>query len=90
MIKGKTSTGFAFEVDPDVIRDYEYLELASKAADNGSIFPKLVEYTLGTQQKDGLIGHLKELKGRALIEDVSKEITEVMDAIRNGDPEAKK
>ena len=35
MTKGKTSTGFEFELDTDVIMDMEFIELAAEASENG-------------------------------------------------------
>lgn len=89
MIKGKTSTGFAFQVDPEIIKDYEYLELAATATSNGVMFPLLVEYTLGKEQKNRLIEHLKTKKGRALTEDVSTEFTEILEALKEKDEDVK-
>ena len=90
MIKGKTSSGFSFEVDPDVVKDYEYLELAAGSSENGLLFSKLVVYTLGKDQKDALVKHLKDKKGRAWTEDVAAEYAEIVSSIAEGDPEAKK
>ena len=47
MIKGKTSTGFDFEFDPDVIRDMEFIELAAEVSENVTKYPALIEAALG-------------------------------------------
>ena len=42
MVKGTTSTGFKFSVDPDAIKDMEFIELAAEAEDNGLVLPKML------------------------------------------------
>ena len=89
MVKGKTSSGFSFQVDPEIVKDYEYLELAAASSSNGVLFPELVKFTLGEDQKKRLVDHLKKIKGRAYTEDVSAELKEILEALKESDSEVK-
>ena len=80
-ITGTTSTGFEFSVDPDVIRDMEFIELAAQAEENGLVLPKMIECVLGKTQKKALYNHVRNKNGRVLLDDVNDEIKEVFDAI---------
>lgn len=81
MISGTTSTGFAFKVDPEAVRDMEFIELAAQAEDNGLILPNMIEVLLGKKQKKALYDHVRKSNGRVLIDDVTAEIKEIFDAL---------
>lgn len=87
-IKGTTSTGFEFKVDPDVVRDMEFIELAAAAEENGLLLPKLIECVLGTDQKKALYDHVRGENGRVMIEAINDEVKEVFDSL-NTNPETK-
>ena len=80
-IHGETSTGFKYTVDPEVIHDMEFIELASDVEENGTVLPKLLEMLLGAKQKAALYDHVRTKKGRVLVEDVSDQIKEIFDAL---------
>lgn len=81
MIKGKTSTGFEFEVDPEVLEDMEYIELAADTQDNPALYPRFVEFTLGEEQKKALYDHVRSASGRVLVSKVSAEFTEIINIL---------
>lgn len=80
-IHGKTSTGFEFSVDPDAIRDMEFIELAAAVEDNGLLLPKMIECVLGVKQKQALYDHVRSANGRVLIDNINDEIKEIFDAL---------
>ena len=80
-IHGETSTGFKYTIDPEVIRDMEFIELASEAEVNGTVLPKLLESLFGAKQKAALYNHVRNKKGHVLVEDVSEEIKDIFDAL---------
>lgn len=90
MVKGTTASGFKFEVDPEIVKDYEYLELASATSENGAFFPKLINMTLGVEQVKALKEHLRKIKGRVYTEDMSSEYTEIIEVLKNADSDVKK
>lgn len=81
MIKEKTKTGFKFEVDGDVVRDMEFIELAAASQEDGLLLPKVIELVLGTEQKKALYDHVRNENGRVIVDDVSREFGEILDAI---------
>lgn len=83
MVKGSTSTGFKFSIDPDAIKDMEFIELAAEAEENGLLLPKMIEHVLGKEQKEKLYDHVRNNKGRVMIEDVSEEIKEIFNALNS-------
>lgn len=81
MIKEKTKTGFKFEVDGDVVRDMEFIELAAASQEDGLLLPKVIELVLGAEQKKALYDHVRNENGRVIVDDVSREFGEILDAI---------
>ena len=81
MVKGTTTTGFKFTIDPDAVKDMEFIELAADAEENGLLLPKMIEHVLGKDQKKKLYDHVRNNKGRVMIEDVSDEIKEIFSAL---------
>ena len=81
MIHGETSTGFKFKVDPDAVRDMEFIELASQVEENGLLLPKMIECVLGSKQKKELYDHVRNSKGRVLIDAINDEIKNIFDAL---------
>ena len=88
MVKGTTTTGFKFSIDPDAVKDMEFIELAAEAEENGLLLPKMIEHVLGKDQKKKLYDHVRNNKGRVMVEDVSEEIKQIFSSI-NSDTETK-
>lgn len=55
MIKGKTKSGFKYEVNSDSLNDYELIEIIAEVDVNPLLLPKLIVKLLGVEQKDKLI-----------------------------------
>nr|DAZ16992.1 MAG TPA: hypothetical protein [Caudoviricetes sp.] len=79
MIKGETKTGFKFEIEEEVLDDYELLETLVDA-DNGNNMAlfSVIDMVLGDEQKKALKEHLREIHGRV---PASAMIAEIMDII---------
>lgn len=79
MIKGETKTGFKFEIEEEVLDDYELLETLVDA-DNGNNMAlfSVIDMILGDEQKKALKEHLREIHGRV---PASAMIAEIMDII---------
>jgi len=88
MVKGKTETGFSFSIDPDVVRDMEFIELAAASKDDGLMLPALITRVLGEKQKKALYDHVRNKKGLVMVEDISTELEQILLAV-NGDAETK-
>ena len=65
MITGKITNGFEFEVEEDLMDDYEFLETLCEI-DNGnaSLIPAVATRLLGVEQKKALMEHIRGENGR--------------------------
>ncbi len=65
MIKGTTKTGFNFELDDDVVDNYDLL-LKLADVDNGNLtgIDGIFNEVLGEEQKKELREHIKKVTGR--------------------------
>lgn len=78
-MKGKTDSGFDFDVEKEVFDDMELLD-ALVEADSGSLMAvsKVAQKVLGTEQKKRLYDHLRQENGRVPVQMVSDEIANIM------------
>lgn len=80
MLKGKTKSGFEYEIDERIASDYRFFELIAEAEENYLLVPKLVNKILGEDGKNRLIKHL-EKDGFAESEEVLKEVSEIIQKV---------
>lgn len=80
MIKGKTKSGFAFELEEFTLDNFELVEELAKA-DAGDIgaFVKGINMLLGEEQKKRLYDHLRTDNGNVPIEAFQAAIFEIME-----------
>jgi len=78
MVKGKTGSGFEFEIDEMIADDMEFMEFLADAMDDAVKFPKVMEQLLGKEQKKRLYDHIRGESGRVSIEKSITEFTEIM------------
>lgn len=76
-IKGKTLSGFEFELNPDTLNDYELLENMAEVEDNPIKAPAVIERILGKDQKNRLLDHVRGKDGVAKIDAVMDEFTSI-------------
>lgn len=80
-IKGKTSSGFEFEIDSNVMDDMELVDaLADTMNDNPLSFSIVCTKLFGVEQKKRLYNHLRK-DGRVPLEAISNEIADVFKAM---------
>lgn len=84
IISGRTSSGFEWEVDKDIIESWEFIDYQRRANNNdldGAMDG--VEFLLGTEQLQALLKHQREITGKRFVpaETVSAEITEITAAL---------
>ena len=85
MIKGKTSTGFEFELEDEVLDDYELLENLQKTDDGDTrCIIKVVDSLLGEEQKKRLKDHVRSEKGRVSAKRLVDEVTEIFKSCNTG------
>ena len=77
MIKGKTESGFKFEISKDVINDYELVENLAQLDDNPLILTTIVKQILGKDQANKLKDHVRNEDGIVQTDKMTKEITNI-------------
>lgn len=81
MIKGTTTTGFEFELEDEVLDDYELLEvLVEVDKGNYGLVTKMVDILLGESQKEALKNHIRKNTGRVSAKKMMEEISEIFQA----------
>lgn len=85
MLRGKTESGFEFEIDGEILDDYEFLELLCQI-DEGetSLTIKMVDMLLGEEQKKRLKDHVKTASGRVSAKKLLAEVMEIFNATKEG------
>lgn len=85
MRKGKTESGFEYEIDEGILDDYELLEMLCQI-DEGEIAPifKMVNRLLGKEQKEKLMEHIRDQSGRVSVTKMINEIMGIINAIKEG------
>ncbi len=79
MIRGKTSTGFEFEIDEIKLDDMEFLDALSEVDENPLKFSKVMKIMLGEEQRERLYDHLRTDDGRVPIDAANAAIIEIME-----------
>jgi hypothetical protein len=77
MIKGKTKSGFSYELDKDRLNNYELLEAIGELEENPLVLSSVVNLLLGKEQTKKLKDHLRTENGIVPTEKMSEEITEI-------------
>lgn len=80
MIKGKTKSGFSFQLEESALDNFELIEEFAKA-DSGDVgaLVRGITMLLGEEQKKRLYEHLRTDKGNVPIEAFQKAIFEIME-----------
>lgn len=77
MLKGKTKTGFEYEFDENLFKDYELVELLAVVDDNPLVLPQIFKKLIGDRVKD-LKDHVRDENG---VVDIEKMVAEFEDII---------
>ena len=76
-MKGKTTSGFEFEISEDIKNDYELVENLGELEDNPLILGKVVNQILGKEQTARLKDHVRNEKGIVPTDRMTQEIIEI-------------
>ena len=77
MLKGKTKTGFEYEFDENLFKDYELVELLAEVDDNPLVLPQIFKKLIGDRVKD-MKDHVRDENG---VVDIEKMVIEFEDII---------
>ena len=78
--KGKTSTGFEFEIDSRNLDNMELIDIMAEVDENALLLPKMCEMILGKEQKKKLYDHVRTEDNRVPVEPLANEITEIFNS----------
>ena len=81
MAKGKTETGFKFEVNDNIAEDYELIEMIAEVDENPLVTPKLLNKLLGTEQVKALKDHIREEDGTVNVYKMLAEVKAIFDSL---------
>lgn len=76
-LKGKTQSGFAYEIDEKRLNNYELLEVIGELEENPMVISKMVVMLLGKEQTVKLKDHLRDEEGFVSMDKMNEEITEI-------------
>ena len=79
-MKGKTSTGFEFDIEDERLDDMELVDIMAEIDENPLLMPKLCKMLLGEEQKKRLYDHLRREDGRVPIEATTNAIQEIFNS----------
>ena len=77
MIKGKTETGFEYEISKNIINDYELVENLGMLEENPLILGTVVRQILGKEQANKLKDHARNKEGIVGTDSMTKEIVDI-------------
>lgn len=76
-IKGKTKSGFSYQIEESRLNNYELLETIGELEDNPMVISKMVVMLLGKEQTANLKNHLRDENGMVPTDKMTDEITEI-------------
>ena len=79
-MKGKTSTGFEFDIEDERLDDMELVDIMAEIDENPLLMPKLCKMLLGDEQKKRLYDHLRNEEGRVPMEATTNAIQEIFNS----------
>lgn len=80
MIKGKTSSGFDYEIPKENLNNYELVEVLGEMEENPLLISKTVNLLLGKEQAKDLKDHLRTEGGTVPTDKMSEEIMEIFES----------
>lgn len=78
-LKGKTTSGFKYEIDEGRLTNYELVEALAEEGENPLAMVKIVKLLLG-DQTEKLKEHVRDEKGFVSIEKIGQEIKEIFES----------
>ena len=82
MIKGKTKTGFEYQIPEEKLDNYELVEALGEMEENPLVISKIVDMLLGKDQKDRLKEHLRSKTGIVSSEKMGEEIKNIFESVK--------
>lgn len=77
MIKGKTKSGFTYQIPEENLNNYELVEYIEDLEENPLVVVKIVNMLLGKEQATKLKEHVRSKDGLVPVEKMSDELAEI-------------
>lgn len=77
MIKGTTSSGFAYQITEERLNNYELVEAIGELEENPLVIPKIMNLLLGKEQTKKLKELVRTEDGMVPVDKISEVITEI-------------
>lgn len=77
MIKGKTKSGFEYEISKKRLENYELIEALNEVDEKPLLLPMTVNLLLGKEQTNKLKDHLRDDEGLISTEKLTNEIMDI-------------
>lgn len=81
MIKGKTETGFAYQIAEENLDNYELVETLGEMEENPLMISKVINLLLGKEQKENLKEHVRAENGIVSSEKMGDEIKGIFESV---------
>lgn len=81
MIKGKTETGFAYQIAEENLDNYELVETLGEMEENPLVISKVINLLLGKEQKEKLKEHVRAENGIVSSEKMGEEIKGIFESV---------
>lgn len=83
MLKGKTPSGFEYEISDENLNNFELLEAMAEIEDDPLQVPRVIRLLLGKEGKNRLMDHLRKEDGTVPTDDVANELKEILTSSDN-------
>lgn len=80
MLKGKTKTGFEYEIADERINNYELLEIFGEIDADSTLMPKAVNLLLGKEQAQALKNHVRDANGLVPADKMGDELKDILES----------
>lgn len=80
-IKGKTETGFEYEITEENLDNYELVEVLGEMEENPLVIAKIVNLLLGKEQANDLKDHVRSESGIVSSEKMGEEIKHIFESV---------
>ena len=87
-MKGKTQSGFNYDVNEKRLEDIRFFELLNDVDENPLKLPKLVEFVLGAEQKESLYEFLTKNDIVSVV-DVNNAMVDIFNSVKEISDKAK-
>jgi len=87
-IEGKTSTGFEFKVEENLLDDWELVKKLRKIKEDGLMLVDIAMEILGDEQLEKLENHVRK-NGKVSSRDIDRELGEILEytpELKNSEP----